>query len=203
MKRLDKFLRSYRERLVLRVLENKHGAIFDIGCGDGSFLQSLSGHFQVRYGCDPAISEWGSEKAAPIQLVAEPFPAALRAIPDSVKFDVFTAMAVFEHLPPDELRQVALAVHNRLNHGGVLVVTVPSPVVDQLLHILMALRLIDGQEVHQHYGFRPSSLPGLMKPHLELVERGKFQMGLNNIFVFAVPRDCEVKACKPERQFWN
>jgi hypothetical protein len=87
-------------------------------------------------------------------------------------------------MSPTDIAKAGRAIGRRLEHGGVLVATVPSPLVDHILHVLMFLRLIDGQEAHQHYGFVPKDLIKLFEGNLRLVKHRKFQLGLNNLFVF-------------------
>jgi hypothetical protein len=54
-----------------------------------------------------------------------------------------------------------------------------------VLHVLGALRLIDGMSMHEHYGFEAAATPSLFcGPDFKLREHRKFQLGLNNLFVF-------------------
>ena len=71
-----------------------------------------------------------------------------------------------------------------LKDDGRLIVTVPHPFVDNILDILMALRLIDGQALEEHHGFDPDSLVDVLSKGLVLKNRRKFQLGLNNVFIF-------------------
>jgi hypothetical protein len=71
-----------------------------------------------------------------------------------------------------------------LRPGGRLVITVPSPAVDHILHVGMALRLLDGMETHQHHGFDPRRVPEIFATAGFGVETARrFQLGLNNLFV--------------------
>jgi hypothetical protein len=61
-----------------------------------------------------------------------------------------------------------------------------------MLHLLMRLHIIDGMEVHQHWGLRPSDIPGIFEKHgFQLVRRRRFELGLNHLFVLAVPGEGE------------
>ncbi|HEY7819578.1 MAG TPA: hypothetical protein VIG29_15255, partial [Vicinamibacteria bacterium] len=52
-------------------------------------------------------------------------------------------------------------------------------------HALKFLRLIDGMALDEHHGFEPSDTPAIFSGFgLRLVRRRKFQLGLNNLFVF-------------------
>jgi hypothetical protein len=67
------------------------------------------------------------------------------------------------------------------------VITVPSPAVDSILHVLIKLRLMRGTAVHEHHGFEPASVaPAFLRAgYLPVVSR-RFQLGLNNLFAFHV-----------------
>jgi hypothetical protein len=69
--------------------------------------------------------------------------------------------------------------------GGVVIVTVPSPAVDGILHLLQRGRLVAGIATHQHHGADPASIADALGAEaLTLVARRTFQLGLNNLFVF-------------------
>ena len=112
------------------------------------------------------------------------FPEAL----PSVKCDVITMLAVLEHIPADGQAELAAACHEILNPGGRVVVTVPSPRVDTILDVLGRLRVIDGMSLEEHYGFEPEdTLRVFGPPAFRLAESSRFQLGLNNLFVFEKP----------------
>jgi 2-polyprenyl-3-methyl-5-hydroxy-6-metoxy-1,4-benzoquinol methylase len=100
-------------------------------------------------------------------------------------FDAATALAVVEHIPDGELTCWADALARLMNPGGVLVITVPNPTVDKILHVLMRLRLVAGMEAHQHHGFEPGDLDKIFTgPSWRCHKRRTFQLGLNNLFVY-------------------
>ena len=75
--------------------------------------------------------------------------------------------------------------HRLLRPGGRLIVTAPAPLVDKILVWLVRFGLIDGMDLHQHYGFEPSQLPHLFGPPLfRLLHHARFQLGLNHLLVF-------------------
>jgi hypothetical protein len=68
------------------------------------------------------------------------------------------------------------------------VITVPSPLVDPILDVLRALRVLDGMETEQHYGFKPSETKRLFGDAGFVLEKHeKFELGLNELFVFRRP----------------
>jgi hypothetical protein len=94
-------------------------------------------------------------------------------------------LAVLEHIQPEEqalLAQQCLAV---LNPGGRVVITVPSPQVDHIIHFLSSIHILDAETKHEHYGFDVKQTPSLFPaPGFRMLESKRFQLGLNNLFVF-------------------
>ena len=106
-----------------------------------------------------------------------------------MQFDAITMLAVLEHVPTDAQAGLAQACAIHLRPGGQLIITVPSPAVDRILEVLMALRLVHGMSVEQHYGFDTESVPAIFSGHgLGLTVHRRFQCGLNNLFVFRRPK---------------
>jgi SAM-dependent methyltransferase len=105
-----------------------------------------------------------------------------------VGLDVVSMLALFEHIPTEEQPAVVEACYELLVPGGRVVITVPSPAVDPMLDAMVKLRVLDGIEHEQHYGFKPADLPPLFEQGgFSLSRSYRFQLGLNNVFVFAKP----------------
>jgi 2-polyprenyl-3-methyl-5-hydroxy-6-metoxy-1,4-benzoquinol methylase len=118
-----------------------------------------------------------------VDLVHGRFPDDLP--PCKRAFDIATALAVVEHVPEAALWSWAERFSDLVRPGGLLIITVPSPAVDAILHVLIRLRLVSGMEVHQHHGFVPEQLIRIFgAPSWRLIHRSRFQLGLNNLFVF-------------------
>ena len=179
VKPLDRYLRNRRIKLVREFL-NPGSEILDIGCADGAMFEQLKDRYKYGYGVEPTL---GSEiETDSYHLFPGGFPEAL---PADVSVDLVTMLAVLEHLPPEAQSELAKACHSILKPAGRVVISVPSPRVDDLLHVLGRLRLIDGMSMHEHYGFEPlDTLTVFAEPAFKLVEHRKFQFGLNNLFVF-------------------
>lgn len=180
MKRLDRWLQHARIQRILPFLRSGD-RVLDVGCADGALFKAASQlPLGASIGLDPDLD--ASSEAAGFPLLPEPFPAG---VPEGLTFDAVVMLAVLEHVPPDEQGKWAEASARLLVPGGRLLITVPSPAVDRILDVLMAIRVIDGMEVGQHYGFDPKVLPELMaKAGLQAVAQRRFQLGLNNLFVF-------------------
>jgi len=154
--------------------------VLDIGCGDGALFHQLSDRIAGGVGIDPDIDfDVPNDN---YKLIKGHFP---EATPSDEKFDAITVLAVFEHVPESEQRAFAEGCVKYLKDGGHLVITVPAPVVDKILDVLMAIKLIDGMAVEEHHGFVPEQTPQIFDvPGLKPLKFMKFQLGLNNLFAF-------------------
>jgi 2-polyprenyl-3-methyl-5-hydroxy-6-metoxy-1,4-benzoquinol methylase len=154
--------------------------VLDLGCHDGAFFRAAGPRLAGGVGVDTR---------RPPRWVDGPFELRVGRFPDVIhpgeRFNAVVSLAVVEHLPADELATWARAVPGLLRPGGRLVLTTPSPRVDTLLHALIALRLVDGMDAHEHHGFDPATVPGTFgMPQMTLEHRSRFQLGLNHLFVF-------------------
>lgn len=180
MKAIDRFLRAWRTRVALRAVPAPLQAALDIGCGDAYLLSRVRAG--QRTGIDPGLAEARIE--AGIRLLPGRFPDDLAALSPDGPYDAIFALAVFEHLTDADFAQARDRLPDLLRPQGRLIVTVPHPLVDAILDLLLALRVIDGQAVHEHHGFEPARLLELGSERLRLMYRRRFQLGLNNLFVF-------------------
>jgi len=176
MRFLDRRLQDWRI-IVARPWLRRGDRVLDVGCGDGALFSKLRwlGH---GVGIDPTASP----AAGPPRIVRGSFPDDLDG---DERFDTIVALAVFEHVALGEGGQFAKGCRSHLRPGGRVVMTVPSPIVDRILHWLMRLHLVDGMEAHQHWGLRPSDVPSIFEEHgLYLAHHRRFEFGVNHLFVF-------------------
>jgi SAM-dependent methyltransferase len=179
MKLLDRLLRDARIARS-RPWVRRGDSVLDVGCGDGEMFRRWRGFIGHGTGIDPALTE--KRVTDGYELLPGSFPDAA---PEGVTYDVITMLAVLEHMPPAVQAKLAGACDALLKPGGRVVITVPSPRVDDILHVLDRLRLIEGIAMHEHYGFRPADTPSIFPPpRFRLVRHRRFQLGLNNLFVF-------------------
>lgn len=156
--------------------------MLDIGCADGALFRALDRRLGGGVGID---MDAVPPTTAKYQFVQGAFPDAL---PSSQPFDLVTALAVVEHIPEADQAGFAASCFRFLRGGGRLVITVPSPRVDELLRVLKAVRVVDGMADHQHYGFQPlKAIATFEGAGFVLERRSTFQLGLNNLFVFRKP----------------
>ncbi|HEY0297166.1 MAG TPA: methyltransferase domain-containing protein [Bordetella sp.] len=182
MKALDKLLRRWRSDIALRAAPKKLSHVFDIGCDDGYLLKRVANRSAILDGCDPRLA--AQPMTAGSVLLQGCFPSAWEEAGLHRKYDVVFALAVLEHFSEQDLIGAARAIAQMLADTGRLVVTVPAPIVDKILDVLMFLKLIEGQAVEEHHGFDPASLVQIFSDHLNLVSHKTFQLGLNHVFVF-------------------
>lgn len=181
MKAVDRLIQRLRINKVRPYL--KPGMrVLDIGCADGALFRMVPG-LEDGVGIDPDVI--APRRVGTNRLLPGLFPGAL---PDDRPFDAMAMLAVLEHVPPDQQGPLAANTFAHLVPGGHLLITVPSPATDHVLAVLKALRLIHGMSLEQHYGFDVARTPAIFgAAGFALVRRSRFQLGLNNLFVFRKP----------------
>ncbi|HSU30973.1 MAG TPA: methyltransferase domain-containing protein [Bryobacteraceae bacterium] len=177
---IDRFVQTRRIKMAARYLP-KHPRVLDVGCADGALFRVLP-FLRDGVGIDPEMSPVSTGNA---QLIRGMFPQDL---PHDGPFDAITMLAVLEHIPKERQPILAHDCFRYLRSSGRLIITVPSPQTDYILNVLRALRLIDGMSLEQHYGYDVNLTPQLFESAgFKLLVARKFQLGLNNLFVFEKP----------------
>lgn len=175
---LDRYLQKWRIRVARRELP-PGARVLDIGTHDGTLFSLTSAQ---GVGIDPELPAGTSIPG--VTLVKGSFPKDMPKLPDE-SFDAATALAVVEHVPESELPVWAETIARLVVPDGLLIITVPSPAVDTILHVLMRLKLVAGMEAHQHHGFQPSDLDHIFAaPSWQRAKHRAFQLGLNHLYVF-------------------
>jgi SAM-dependent methyltransferase len=183
VKRLDRLLQDWRIGKAVRWVP-LGARVLDVGCHDGALFRHLGPALREGIGLDPALV--GPISGDRYELRPGAFPDDAPDEPGS--FDAITMLAVLEHVPPSEQPALAAAVERLLTPGGRLILSVPSPRVDTILHALTSIRALDGMEADQHYGFEPDDVePLMLAAGLTLVRHTTFQLRLNHLFVFERP----------------
>ena len=178
MKRFDLYLRSQRIKKVLPFIA-EGARVLDIGCSEGRLFENLPSR-ATGVGIDPGLGN--VPQIHGFTFIKGFFPTDL---PDAQLFDVITMTAVLEHFPENQQLPLAMDCAKWLKPGGRVVITVPSPWVDPILHVLQFIRFMDAEALEQHYGFDARKTPDIFgAAGLRLIIHKRFQLGLNNLFVF-------------------
>ncbi len=178
MKQGDVILQRWRIRMAARHLpQGAH--VLDIGCSDGLLFSVLKGRIASGVGVD---DDSVPEDYGGFRFIHGRAPDDL---PSGETFEAITMLAVLEHIPTDAQRKLVEDCWALLEDDGRVICTVPSPKVDTLIHLGKRLKILDGMQENEHYGFEPSHTVQLFVDRgFTLRRAGRFQFGLNNLFVF-------------------
>jgi SAM-dependent methyltransferase len=181
LNRVDRYIQKLRIQAALPWVPPK-SHVLDLGCADGALFRLGQSRIASGVGVDTrAGDDWDDPR---YERRTGEFPGVVRG---DERFDAVVMLAVVEHLSDPELATWAAAVPGTLRPGGRLVITTPSPMVDQILHVGIRLRLLDGMEAHQHHGFDPRTVPTIFGGSgLDLEHHRRFELGLNHLFVFSM-----------------
>lgn len=178
MKGFDRFLQRKRIEKARPYIHPGH-RILDIGCGEGALFKLLGENFLRGVGIDPTLNEKVS--TAKYDLMPGLFPQDLHT---TEKFDIIIMLAVIEHFPDHQMKSLEENCNRFLVEKGRVIITVPSELVDYILKVLIFFRIVDGMALEEHHGFKPNDTITLFSKEFKLIKREKFQLGLNNLFVF-------------------
>lgn len=178
MKIGDYFIQRWRMQVAAHWIQ-KGSRVLDIGCHQGEFLLWLGEKISPSVGYDPLYKN--DTNSGKHQFFADNFQENM-PFEDS-SFDSIVLLATIEHIV--EKSVIAREAARLLRPGGRVVITVPAPLVDKILDILLLLHVVDGMSLEEHHGFLPHELPDVFIPAgFKLRKKQKFQLFLNNLYVF-------------------
>jgi 2-polyprenyl-3-methyl-5-hydroxy-6-metoxy-1,4-benzoquinol methylase len=100
---------------------DKDGAILDVGCGTGAWLQRLSGHgFRNLYGIDIELPQIGRTTAQVFQMDLDNDDLQLT----DLRFQLITAIEVIEHI--ENTGRLLGLVESHLSDDGLFLLTTPN-----------------------------------------------------------------------------
>jgi 2-polyprenyl-3-methyl-5-hydroxy-6-metoxy-1,4-benzoquinol methylase len=181
---LDKVLQKWRIAKTRPFLP-RNGRVLDIGSADGALFQQVDFLGPECLGIDPTLSETVEGKG--YRLISGEFPRDMPPVP---RFAAITMLAVLEHFPENAYDALVEGCCRFLEPGGRVIITVPSPAVDNILNVLLTLRLVHGMSLEQHHGYQVDHTIRIFKPPaFHLLHHSRFQAGLNHLFVFERTRN--------------
>ncbi len=179
MTALDRFLQHWRIHKARRYIP-LGARVLDIGSVDGVLFRAIPGLAPNCLGIDPTLK--ARMVGETFTLVPGFFP---QAMPAGERFDIITMLAVLEHFPDSAHESLTTGCAAFLKPGGRMIITVPSALVDQILKVLTALRLVHGMALEEHHGYDVGQTARIFcAPNFRLIRHVRFQLGLNNLFVF-------------------
>ena len=179
MTALDRFLQNWRIRKA-RPFIPSGARVLDIGSVDGVMFRQIPGLARNCLGIDPTLNK--PVMGEGFNLIPGFFP---QDMPVGEQFDAVTMLAVLEHFPNEAHALLASGCATHLKPGGRIIITVPSPFVDQILKVLTTLWLVHGMSLEEHHGYDIAQTAQIFsEPNFRLLRHERFQFGLNNLFVF-------------------
>ncbi len=175
---LEPLFRFIRVGLIKKHI-NKNTILCDLGCGNGSFLRSISGDIRLGYGFDKKVEE---SNCGNVTLKKSFIDDKIPLETDSV--DCVTLIAVLEHIskPADVLNEC-----NRiLKKNGKILITTPAPISKPILEFFSyKLNIVNPVEIrdHKHYYTKRELENILQKCGYTGVRVKSFELGLNNFAI--------------------
>ena len=102
------------------------GALLDLGCGRGEWLELASAAGWRAIGVDADAGMLKHAAASGLDVRQGEVLGFLRELPDA-SFSAVTGFHLAEHLPFDELRDFVRETHRILQPGGILILETPNP----------------------------------------------------------------------------
>ncbi len=181
MTRIDRILQAWRIKVALPYIR-AGSRVLDLGSADGELFRRAGCCGPGSMGIDPTLKS-SLRTIQGFQMIRGYFPDDMP--PACPPFDVISMLAVLEHFPPAQHSNLANGVRKLLRPGGLLLITVPSAVVDEILKWLLKLRITHGMSLEEHHGYEVDQTHGIFaEPEFKLLIHRQFQLGLNNLFVF-------------------
>ena len=149
---LEGFLSSKRAKLADRLIPDdaRLGRILDIGCGTTPyFLEGVV--FREKHGVDQVVDQ-ATAKVKNNGICLEKYNIGG---PDNLPYDnsyfnVVTMLAVIEHIEPDYINNLLVDISRVLKSNGLLIITTPSAISDNILKAMAKLGLVSKEEIGEH-----------------------------------------------------
>lgn len=184
---LEGLLTSLRTRMILPYV--KGASVLDFGCGRHlKALRSIGLKAKARYGIDSAFKDKEAHTTDDGIGVSGSFEGLRNLLErDQHQVTCIISLACFEHLEPENCREVLKELASLSATEAILVGTVPTPPAKPVLEFLSyRLRLIDRSQIEDHkiYYDQKTLSQMINGTGWEMVEYRRFQLGMNSFFKF-------------------
>ena len=179
---LDKVIASWRLAKI-RPFIKKGDTILDFGCGHHGFLlRKFKDKVALGIGIDSHVES--QEISANVKLIQHdpeldlPFKAET--------FDKIFLLAVFEHIPLNQTRQLLLSLKKILKKDGQIIMTIPTPKGKVILEFLaFQLKIISEVQItdHKKYYAKEDIEEEVNQAGMRLTYHEYFQFGWNSLQV--------------------
>lgn len=177
MRAVDRLLQRWRIRKAVPYVR-AGDRLLDIGCFDGALIDAVLPRIASAVGIDPLATPAQRDK---VTILRGTVPGDERLAPES--FDCITMLAMLEHV--DDPTGLSRACYDLLKPGGRVVLTVPHPSVDYLVHALVWIGASDPADLEGHHGFDVNQTERLFTDAaFRLVVQVRFELGFNRLYVF-------------------
>jgi len=162
LKLLDRALQRLRIRRVRRHIRSGD-IVLDFGCNDGRLFHLLGHLMDGGIGIDHepcSVDIWkGTEENFQFQLGG----LELLTRENLLQVNLVTALAVVEHLQEWQISEFARRLAELIEPNGLILVTIPHPMVDHIVHLGIALKLLSGESIDDHHGLDPRTARNLIE----------------------------------------
>lgn len=117
---------GYMNRIIDMIRRSNFNSLLDVGCGDGKMIFEIMKFSKGKrvVGADLSEKAIRFARAFNYENGAEFYRGDLADIEE--KFDIITLIETIEHIPDEQVERFISNIYDRLNGGGMLIVSVPT-----------------------------------------------------------------------------